>query len=267
MPNTARQSLVNFCLLLLFAIYIVLCSCASSKKLVYLSDLKEDTLHPRPIILTETTKYIEPRIESNDVLAITLQTTAQTEGSNTPITSNTQGAFDVLNGFLVDKDGYIELSLIGFVKVGGLTTSEARELVKQKAKEFYKDPVVNLRIANFDVTVIGDVGRPGKVTVPSEKATVFDVLAQSGDLQLTGKRKNVLLVRSEGDKKTFARLDLTSSDIYRSPYFYVKQRDMLYVEPNRFKIASSDNRLNRNLALMTAAISVVSLLFLFKVVK
>jgi polysaccharide export outer membrane protein len=105
------------------------------------------------------------------------------------------------------------------------------------------------------------------VTVPSEKATVFDVLAMSGDLQLTGKRKNVLLVRSEGDKKTFARLDLTSSDIYKSPYLYVKQRDMLYVEPNRFKVVSSDNRLNRNLALFTAAVSIISLLFVFKVVK
>jgi polysaccharide export outer membrane protein len=234
--------------------------------MIYLRDLKDDPRYPNPVEITETTKFTEPRIESNDVLAITLQTPAQSEG-NTPISSNTKGAFDVLGGFLVDKDGNIELSLIGFVKVGGLTTSEAREAIKQKAREFYKDPVVNVRIANFDVTVLGDVGRPGIVTVPSEKANVFDVLALTGDLQLTGKRTNVLLVRSEGDKKTFARLDLTNTDIYKSPYFYVKQRDMLYVEPNRFKLSTSDNRLSRGLTIMTAAISLLSLLFIFKVIK
>lgn len=244
----------------------MLCSCAPSKKMIYLRDLKDDPRYPNPVEITETTKFTEPRIESNDVLAITLQTPAQSEG-NTPISSNTKGAFDVLGGFLVDKDGNIELSLIGFVKVGGLTTSEAREAIKQKAREFYKDPVVNVRIANFDVTVLGDVGRPGIVTVPSEKANVFDVLALTGDLQLTGKRTNVLLVRSEGDKKTFARLDLTNTDIYKSPYFYVKQRDMLYVEPNRFKLSTSDNRLSRGLTIMTAAISLLSLLFIFKVIK
>jgi polysaccharide export outer membrane protein len=267
MPKNTGRSCLNFVLLLFCAICISLGACVSSKKVVYLNDLKDDTLNPGPIVLKESTKFIDARIESNDVLAITVQTTGQQEGSNTPITTNSAGAFDLLNGFLVDKDGYIELPLIGFAKVGGLTTAEARELLKQKAKEFYRDPVVNVRIANFDITVLGDVTKPGKVSIPSEKANLFDVIGLAGDLTMTGKRKNILLVRTEGDKQTTVRVDLTSRYVYQSPYFWVKQHDMIYVEPNKYKIESSDARLMRNLGFLSVAVSLVSLLLAIKVIK
>jgi polysaccharide biosynthesis/export protein len=238
-------------------------SCVASKKVIYFNDLKDFT---GVVEIRQPAKYVNPKIESGDILAITLQTVVQNQ-TNTPITTNSTGTFNPLNGYLVDKNGYVELSLIGFVKVAGLTTAEAMEVIKQKAKDYYRDPVVNVRIANFDVTVLGDVGKPGKVNFTDEKVTILDAIAQSGDMNLTGKKENVLIVRTEGDQKVCARVNLNSSDVFQSPYFYLKQRDLIYVEPNRGKIQSSDNQLVRNLGILSSIISIISLALVFKSLK
>jgi len=259
-----KGSYYSFALLLLFIVYTLSSSCVSTKNLLYLRDVP-DTMST-PMVMNNPAPFIDPKIESNDILAVTVQTLVQNPG-NTPITSNSTGTFNLLNGNLVDKNGYIELELIGFVKVAGLTTAEARELIKQKAKEYYKEPVVNVRIANFDVTVLGDVARPGQVTLPSEKASIIDAIALSGDINITGKKGNVLLIRSDGDKKTFARLDLRSSAIYQSPYYWLKQRDQIIVEPNKFKVQSSDQTFLRNLGIISTLISTITLVLLFKNTK
>jgi polysaccharide export outer membrane protein len=261
-----RQGCNNFVLLSFFVVFALISSCTTPKKLVYFNDQKKDTLYPYGVItVSEPSQFVEPKIEPNDVLSITIQTITQNE-SNAPTTAPLQSA-GPYTGFLVDKNGQIELSLIGFVKVGGLTTTEARELIKQKAKEFYKDPIILVRIANFDVTVLGDVGKPGMVNVPSEKANILDAIAMSGDLNITARRDNVLLIRTEGNEKKFVRFDLTSSDIFQSPYFYLKQRDQLYIEPNRSKIESADNRIFRNIGLFGTLLSIATALVIFKVIK
>ena len=260
------QSCNSYAILLLFVGYILTSSCTSTKKILYFQDLP-DTASITPVTMPPTTKFVDPKIESNDILAITLQTIVQNNESNTPITTNSQGTFNYLNGFLVDKNGYIELSLIGFVKVAGLTTAEARELIKQKAKEFYKEPVVNVRIANFDIVVLGDVSRPGTLTLPSEKASIIDAIALSGDLNMTAKRDNILLIRSEGDERKYVRFDMRSTQIFQSPYFYLKQRDIIYVEPNKNKIQNSDNTIIRNLGILSSLISIASLIVVFKSIK
>lgn len=260
-----RQSSKGFVVLCFFVISLMN-SCVTPKQVTYFNDLKKDTLYPNPIVLPEIAKFTDPQILPNDVLGITIQTVTQNEGS-APISPLNLPVDARISGYLVDKNGYVELSLIGFVKVGGLTTAEAREIVKQKAKEFYKDPVVTVRILNFEVAVLGDVGRPGMVTIPSEKASIMDVVTLAGDLNLSANHKNVLLIRTENNERKFVRLDLTSSSLFNSPYYYVKQRDMIYVEPNRSKIESNDNRLVRYLSIFTATVSIVSLLFALKVIK
>lgn len=236
--------------------------------MTYFHDLSEaaDTMKPGEIITKETAKFVEPKIEPNDILSISITTEAQNE-SNAPIAGTANSSSTQIDGFLVDKNGYIEYVLLGFVKVAGLTTTEARELIKQKAKEFYKNPIVNVRIVNFDVTVLGDVQRPGRVTIPSEKATILDVISMSGDLQLTAKRKNILLARTEGEETKFVRLDVTSSDIFKSPYFYVKQRDIIYVEQNTYKNQTSDNTVLRYFGFTGAIVAIVSLLFATRIIK
>jgi len=264
MHKSDRQNWYRFSLLLLFISYNLTTSCVSVKKARYFNDLADTISAP---IVINSTVFVDPKIESNDILAFTLQTIVQMDKTNAPITSNSVGTFNALNGFLVDKNGYIELSLIGFVKVGGLTTAEARELIKQKAKEFYKEPVVNVRIANFDISVLGDVNKPGPITLPSEKASIIDAIALSGDLAITAKRDNILLIRTEGTEKKFVRFDIRSSKIFESPYFYLKQRDIIYVEPNRNKIQNSDNTIIRNLGILSSLISIASLLVVFKSLK
>src|SRR5579884_1356803 len=128
MHQIKNQGLAGFGVIALFIIIFSTSGCVSSKKIIYFNDLP-DTI-TTPIVINRPTPFVDPKIESNDILAITVQTPVQ-NASNAPITSNASGTFSELNGFLVDKNGYVELSLIGFVKVGGLTTSEARELIKQ----------------------------------------------------------------------------------------------------------------------------------------
>ena len=260
-----RLSCLSFSLLGLFAVYILMGSCLSARKSIYFYDLKDDSTYPAPLTLN-VTPFVDPKIEPNDVLAITIQTIAQNE-SNTPITTNSAGSFNALNGFLVDKNGYIELSLIGFIKVGGLTTTEARELVKQRAKEFYKEPVVNLRIANFDIYLLGDIGKPGVISSQNEKVSIIDAISLAGDLALTAKHQNILLVRTDGDKKTFVRFDVTKKSIFQSPYFYLKQRDLIYVEPNRTKRENSDGTFGRYFTYFSSLVSVLTILLAFKIVK
>jgi len=239
-------------------------SCISSKKILYFQDLPDSS--SQPTVMNQTAKFVDPKIQSNDILAITLQTEVQNNG-NSPITTNSQGTFNPLNGFLVDKNGYIELLFIGFVKVGGLTTAEARELIKQKYKELFNNPVVNVRIANFDISVLGDVAKPGIINMPSEKVSILDAISMTGDLNLTAKRDNILLIRNDSDKQTSVRFDLTSAKVFQSPYFWLKQRDLIYVEPSRNKIQSSDNLLLRNLSILSSLISIVSFALIFKSVK
>lgn len=253
-------------LIFIFFLFISINACVSSKKYVYFNTLKDDTTYPAKVTISGTTQFKDPTIQPNDILSITIQTLAQNE-SNAPMEAASSPVADQLSGFLVDKDGYVDLQPVGQVKVMGMTTSEAREAIKLKVAPLYKDPVVRVRIVNFEVRVLGDVGRPGVVTIPSEKATVLDVLALSGDLQTTAKRDNILLARTEGDKTTFVRLDLTSPDIFRNPYFYVKQRDYIYVEPGNFKRQSSDNSVLRYLSYGTSLLGVVSFLYLTKIIK
>jgi len=263
MYNITRRGLYSFGLLSLFVVYSLMTSCVSTKKVVYFQDIRDST---GIVMIDHPAKFMDPTIESNDNLAITLQTVIQ-NNTNTPITTNSVGTFNELNGYLVDKNGYVEIPLIGFVKVGGLTTAEAREVIKQKAKDIYNNPVVNVRIANFEVTILGDVGKPGKIILPSEKASIIDAIALSGDLNLTAKRDNILLIRSEGDEKKCVRFDMRSTQLFQSPYFYLKQRDLIYVEPNKGKIQSSDNTLIRNLGILSSIISIFSLAIVFKSLK
>lgn len=260
MQTKCTQSRYGFGIILSFFAYTVFFpSCISIKRVVYFNDLP-DTI-TTPITIT-TTPFIDPKIESNDILAITVQTI--TANTATPITSSSSGSFSALNGFLVDKNGYIELSLIGFVKVAGLTTSEAREIIKQKAKEFFNEPVVNVRIANFDILMLGDVPRTGIINMPNEKVSIVDAIAMAGDLNLSARRDNILLIRNEGNDKKFVRFDMRSKNIYQSPYFYLKQRDMIYVEPSKYKIQNSDNSFTRVMGIVTSFTTLFTTFILYQ---
>lgn len=239
-------------------------SCLSPRKVIYFNQLKDSATSFRPYVIDSVTPFTSPLIQPNDILTITIQTIAQND-NNMPV-QPTKGITDPLSGFLVDQNGNIEISLIGFIKVGGLTTAEARELIKNKAKEFYKDPVVNVRIANFDLYFLGEFPLHN-TTIINEKADLLQAVAMGGDLPLSAKRRNVLLIRTEGDTRKFVRFDMTRADMFKSPYFYMRQRDVLYAEPSKFKVQSSDNTINRNVGIISALLSLLTVIIAFKNIK
>lgn len=207
--------------------------------------------------------FTEPVIQPDDILAISLFTIDPTTGAqlNQLASQAVVGlnGTNAINGFLVDKNGEIELSGIGKVKLLGLTTFQARDLIRTKAAADYKNASVQVRFANFKVNVIGEVNRPAIYTLPNEKVTVMDAIGLAGDLTLYGKRENILVIREKDGKKEYARLNLYDTDIFKSPFYYLKQNDIVYVEPHKSKTAALNAPTRTSIGLILSAISVLVL--------
>ena len=151
----------------------------------------------------------------------------------------TTGANQNLLYYLVDNEGNINFPVVGKIHVGGLTGRECESLIQSKIRSYFsqnEEPMVTVRMASFRVVVTGEVASPGVVSVPNEKMSIIEALAQSGDLGLQGKRKNILLIREDANgEKSAHRLDMTDANLINSPYFYLQQNDIVYVEPNGAK--------------------------------
>jgi len=258
-PRTIARSLLSLLLLCLM-------TACSVKKIVYFNDLPADTTR----ILKEAAAFTEPVIQTDDILSVTIQTLDPTTAAvaNQAVAVQAVGASSasnvgnqVISGFLVDKDGYIQMALLGKIKVKGLTTYQAREQITDLAAQYYKDPTVQVRFANFKITVLGEVTRPATYTVPNEKVTVLDALGLAGDLTIYGKRENVLLVRDQGKEKELVRLNLNNSKVFQSPYFYLRQNDVIYVEPGKAKAAANNAARTQTLAIIGSVISVLIVAF------
>ena len=238
-------------------------SCVNPKQLSYFNYVPDSTKSD-PVVLP-IVNYSDPVIQPNDVLQISVQTIdpqgANMMGTQQSASFGSQGAqgATVAPGYLVDKNGEIELPLVGRIKVGGMTTTGARNAIGTKASQYYKNPVVNVRFSNFVITVLGEVNRPGQYTVPNEKVTIYDALGMAGDLTIGGKRNDILLMREEGGEKKFVRVDLNSKDLFQSPYFYLRQHDVIYVGPTKSRAVAADAGTARTLSFVTIGLSIVTL--------
>jgi polysaccharide export outer membrane protein len=136
--------------------------------------------------------------------------------------------------YIIDINGNINFPGLGFVKVAGLTRLQAVEFLQKQLEVYVEDVVVNIQLMNFKYTVLGQVKAPGVQSVPvgTERLTILEAIAKAGDLQITGLRNNVLLIREVNGQRVEYRLDLTSKDLYQSPAYYIRQNDVIYVEPN-----------------------------------
>ncbi|HEA30866.1 MAG TPA: polysaccharide export protein [Leeuwenhoekiella sp.] len=146
--------------------------------------------------------------------------------------------------YLVDREGNIEFPVLGTLHIGGLTRIGAKKMLSKELKTYIKNPIVSLRITNFQITVLGEVVRPGVYLVPNERVTVVDALGLAGDMTITGKRKNILVRRDMGKSIKEFRLDITSPQISSSPGYFLEQNDVVYVEPNETRVKSSEGRTN-----------------------
>jgi polysaccharide export outer membrane protein len=246
-------------------------SCKSYKNVPYFKNVSDSAFMYRKGIDLSAEPYKDILIQSDDILQVTVLTldaTSTISGSNNgqmemiqdPLAASSPLANNAnrnVAGYLVDKEGNIELPMAGKVKVGGLSTSDAKEAIRQKVLVYYKEPVVNIRLANFKVTVLGEVMRPGSYLVASEKATVLDALGLAGDMTIYGKRENVMLVRRDGDKQKMIRFNLNSTDIIQSPYYYLRQGDVVYVEPGKGKAAATDASMVRTYGIIASTLSLL----------
>jgi len=158
--------------------------------------------------------------------------------------------------YLVDKNGSIEFPVLGQLKIGGLGRTEATEFLKEKLSEYLKDPIVNIRIVNFTVTILGEVRNPGTFILEDEKISLSEALGYAGDLTIQGRRDNVLLIRDNNGKKQYAQFDLTSIKVLNSQNYYLAQDDVIYVTPNKARLRASTYNINAPLLISAASVLV-----------
>ena len=227
-------------IILIFPAFLFSCMTVP-KSVVYFQDLDKYQQNTRKGI--DSIAY-EPIIKKFDELLITVSAPILDQEAvaqfNLPMTSFlTPGETSVqqspaIQTYIVDNDGTINYPVIGRITLAGLTKTQAIEQLQKLVSNYIKDPVVNLKIISFQVTVLGEVFKPGTIPVAQEKISILDALGAVGDLTIYGDRKNVLLVRENNDGTfTYHRFDLTSSDLFASPYYYLQQNDKIVVEPNK----------------------------------
>lgn len=232
-------------------------SCTNTKKIVYFGDVKDATYSGD----NETQAPIQPNnILSISISSLNAEASAMFNPNNnsnsrsTTVTGNNTES----GGYLVNPDGTIQLPVLGSVKAAGFTKNQLKDNITNMilSKKLLVDPLVEIRFLNYEVTVIGEVARPTVITVPSEKISLLKAIGLAGDLTIYGKRENVLLIREENGKKQTRRIDLNSPDFFNSPYYYLKPNDVVYVEPNKTKIAQA-GRTQQFVPIILSSLSII----------
>ncbi|WP_244914346.1 polysaccharide biosynthesis/export family protein [Sphingobacterium faecium] len=219
-------------------------------------------------IITSYEQYI-PKIQKNDILTIVVSATdPKVTAPFNPVSSlasnNMTQAVDMAlrPTYTVDVDGNIILPMLGKVHVEGLTRLQAIEKIRDELSQYIKDPGVNMNFNNFRVSVLGEVARPGSFIMPTERVTILEALGMAGDLTIRGVRQHVTLIREVNGQKSMHHLDLTKQETLNSPYYYLAQNDVIYVEPNKAQINNSKLGANTNIIISIAGllITVISVL-------
>lgn len=245
-------------------IIIVLSSCGASLK-----------NHQQRVLLQgiDTAKdlsisFPDQKIKKGDLLTILINsdnkeaTEIYNQSMGTSGTSGAGGATNLLamgRGYQVDQNGQIFVHSLGLITAEGKTKSDLAAEIRKGLEIFLKQPYVTIRFANQRITVIGEVMRPGVIEMPDQKLSILDAIGFAGDLTQFGRRDNVLIMREVNGKREAGRIDLRTSDFYSSPYFYLQQNDLVYVEPTRKKPTGNEQVLSRNLTILTSVVSVAAL--------
>nr|WP_116218995.1 polysaccharide biosynthesis/export family protein [Allomuricauda sp.] len=244
-------------ILVIFSV-ICLTSCSSTKEVVYFQDASQfETLVEDNSF---TTKF-----KVDDLLSIHIST----------LDPEASAPFNLLRGaeeggfraeqvnYLVDKDGEIDFPVIGKIKVAGLSPSETRDLLREKLKDYLKDPIINIRIRNFTVTVLGAVNRPGTYRIDGEQTSILEALGLAGDINIKGRRDNIMVIRDFNGTKVYNRINLNGKNALKSPVYYLTQNDVVYVEPNKSGKTQSSLDQRASIAISIASILITSAVVIF----
>lgn len=224
----------SYLIIFLIGLQVILCiGCVSPKKITYFQD-------ETGIGLEQTLINFEPTLQIGDILTIIVSSIIpeaalpfniyEAQGNNTlqrPLP------------YIVNADGEINFPGIGKIKVAQLTTKQLTNELSKRLLPYLNDPIVNIRLTNFKVTIIGEVRSPGSYTILNERITIIEAIGLAGDLTIQGKRESVTLIRERNGKRAFISIDLTNKKLFSSPYYYLAQNDIIYVEPNKTRVNSS----------------------------
>ena len=250
----------------IFYLTFSLGSCASKRNYVYFYNKSN-------IASKDSSISYAPILKPDDILSINVSTIDPDASKpfNLNVVSYSQNnqiiGTPTSQSYLISADGTIDFPVIGKIKLAGLSRLDATNFIKEKLESYVENPIVNIRILNFKITVLGEVRNPGTFTIPNERITILDALGYAGDLAITGLRSNILVIRESNGKKVGTRVDLTSADLFNSSVFYLNQNDIIYVQPNKTKVNSARSSSNTSIVLTSISllITTISVLLTFKI--
>ena len=262
----------SFIIIFSFVLFF-LSSCSSKKKLDYLQNIES-------VALEASTKNAISTIQPNDQLVIMVtakdmdvvkpfnqnfssgQILQYSSASNNLPTQNQVSTSGPT--YIVDSQGNIEFPIIGKINTENKTTEELRDVLKKEISKYVLNPQVSVKNTNYKITVLGEVNKPGTYNIPEAQTTVLEVLGLAGDLTIYGNREDILVLRNIDGTMTKERIDLTKADFINSPYFYLKQNDVIIVSPNETKQKTSRLDPNAGIYISVASIVVTILALIFK---
>lgn len=249
---------------------LLLNACVTHKQLVNFQGTALPLNKPEDIL-----NLINLEIQPEDLLHITVHSgdvEAAAPYNLNPQNGNNNNAFmnqqagnganslELFSGYFVDREGFIDFPGLGRIEVAGLTLEEAKFKILDLLKVYLKDAVVNIRFLNFKITVLGEVNAPGTIRLTNKRVTLLEALGMAGDLTSYANRTNILIVREHDGKRTYERLNLQDNSIFASPYFYLMQNDVIYVEPLPAKTATTADLVQRIISYSSAGLSLLTLI-------
>jgi len=248
-------------LLIVFSVLLLVNSCAPATEIQYFQDTENQ-------VLINTTPSFGATIQSGDLLsiyvsAINAEAALPFNVYETPVIQGNSINTNPIT-YLVNDDGRINFPVLGSLKVTGLTTKQLVSKLESDLKEYINNPTINIRFANFRVSVLGEVSKPGTFQVTNERISIIEAIALAGDLTIYGQRTNVLLVRIENGEKVFIPIDLTNKALFNSPYYNLKQNDIIYISPNKTKVNASSVGPNTSVIISSASLFITVLALILK---
>lgn len=253
----------NHLLLTLAGMLLLLNACIHHRELVSLNE------GPAFSTTAETIAQQNPiLLQPDDLLAISVQSVdprasapfnfvTLPDGNKGELGSTSTGAQP---NYLIDATGMIHFPMIGGIKAAGLSSAQLRDTLTRRVGKYIQDPIVNVRLANFKFTITGEVGHPGTFSINHERINILQALGMAGDLTNYANRENVLIVREQNGKRSFAYLNLHQRDLFNSPYFYLMQNDLIYVEPLKAKIGTTADVATKYAQWMAPVISLLGII-------
>tara|TARA_R110001632_G_scaffold122542_1_gene235244 strand:+ start:1645 stop:2403 length:759 start_codon:yes stop_codon:yes gene_type:complete len=236
---------------------LLLTSCASRKEVVYFQDTGDFET-----VVNKNRSIAKFKVDD----LVSIHVSSLNPEASVPFNlfrGAAEGGFQAQQvDYLVDESGEIDFPVIGKLRIEGLSPEELRMLLRNRLAEYLKDPIINIRLSNFTVTVLGEVTRPGTYPVNGEQISILEALGLAGDLTIRGVRDNVLVIRDFNGTKVYTRIDLTTKKMVESPVYYLTQNDVVYVEPNKSGITASSLDQRASIAISIASTLITSIVIL-----